>query len=189
MADRAPFESPVTTRYPATIGAVALVLADESATTKLIVRTATDTGIEATATLGVPFGASRRHDGALVVGQRPGEWVVLGTPAAAAGVVDDLEGEHLGVIDVTHGRALFRLTGDHAARTLEKLCNLDWGDDMTPDGAVVSGSVAAVNCDLVRHDRDGSRSYLITCDRSLGQYLFDAVLDAGREFGIVAATD
>lgn len=38
--------------------------------------------------------------------------------------------------------------------------------------------------DVVRDDSEGRRSYLLHFERSYGQYLFDALLDAGREFGI-----
>jgi len=37
---------------------------------------------------------------------------------------------------------------------------------------------------VVRDDVDGVRSYLLHCERSSGQYFFDALLDAGQEFGI-----
>ena len=37
-----------------------------------------------------------------------------------------------------------------------------------------------------RH-REGTPAYLVACDRSFGQYLFDALLDAGDEFGIGVA--
>jgi len=94
------------------------------------------------------------------------------------------EGGHLGVVDWTYGRAQFRLTGTAATRTLEKVCSLDWSDAMMPDGAVTSGSVAMVTCDLIRSDVDSTPSYLILCDRSFGQYLFDALIDAGDEFGL-----
>jgi sarcosine oxidase, subunit gamma len=36
----------------------------------------------------------------------------------------------------------------------------------------------------VRDDRGGEISYLLHCERSSGQYLFDALIDAGDEFGI-----
>jgi sarcosine oxidase gamma subunit len=49
---------------------------------------------------------------------------------------------------------------------------------------VFSAAVAGVSCDLVRDDRDGQRSYLLTCERSFGRYLFVALADAGIEFGI-----
>jgi glycine cleavage system aminomethyltransferase T len=38
--------------------------------------------------------------------------------------------------------------------------------------------------DVVRDDQDGVLSYLLHCERSSGQYLFDALIDAGDEFGI-----
>ena len=78
---------------------------------------------------------------------------------------------------------MFRLSGGDAARSLEKMCGLDWSDNMMPDGAVTSGSVAGVTCDLIRNDADATQSYLVLCDRSFGQYLFDTLIDAGDEFG------
>jgi glycine cleavage system aminomethyltransferase T len=47
--------------------------------------------------------------------------------------------------------------------------------------------VAGVPCDIVRADLDGAQSYLLHGDRSYGQYLFDAVLDAGEELGMGVA--
>jgi glycine cleavage system aminomethyltransferase T len=46
--------------------------------------------------------------------------------------------------------------------------------------------VAGVATDILRDDRGGTRSYLLHCERSSGQYLFDSLLDAGREFGVEA---
>ncbi len=172
------FESPVVKQYPAGVGP--LTLADLSHLAKLSVRADDDPGF------GVGFGASRTDGGVLVCGQRPGEWVLLGSPAEVARVSDGIaRSGHVSVIDLTHGRAVFRLTGTDASAVLEKVCSLDWSDPMTPDGAVASASVAKVVCDLVRHDVDGRHSYLISCDRSFGQYLFDAILDAGAELDIV----
>ncbi len=146
-------------------------------------RAAADTA--AAAVLGVGFGASRGAGEMLVLGQRPGEWMLLGPAETNAAYVAELDTSgHVSVIDHTHSRALFRLTGADAASLLEKVCSLDWSDAMTPDGAVVSASVAKVACDLTRQDQHDTPSYLIACDRSFGQYLFDALLDAGDEFGI-----
>ena len=158
---------------------------DASATVKWMVRADAEGSVAAW--LEVPFGSSRRvPGGALALGSRPGEWILLGTAdsvgdavaalrdAAGSGFVTDL--------DWTHGRALFRVTGNDASRMLEKVCSLDWSDSMTPDRAVASASVASVVCDIAREDSDGTPSYLILCDRSFGQYLFDALIDAGDEF-------
>ncbi len=178
MADIA-FESSVVSTYPDGTGAP-LRLADVSSMAKTIVRATADSA--AAASLNVAFGASRSDGEVLVLGQRPGEWMLLGD---ADGLLSGLDTSgHVSVIDHTHARALFRLTGVASASLLEKVCSLDWTDAMTPDGAVVSASIAKVGCDIARHDVDGEPSYLIACDRSFGQYLFDALLDAGDEFGI-----
>lgn len=181
VADSPAFESPVVRGYPTNGGD--LVLTDESAATKTLIHA--DTTTAATRQIAVGFGASRQVDGVLVCGQRPSEWVLLGSGPANQALVDALDTSgHVSVVDITHSRALFRLTGDQAPSLLEKVCNLDWSDEMTPDGAVTSGSVAKVTCDLVRNDVGPTRSYLIGCDRSFGQYLFDALLDAGDEFDV-----
>lgn len=183
MSEQPIFASSVVTTYPDGSSAP-LTLADMSATAKTIVRAGADTA--AASALGVAFGSSRAEGDLLVLGQRPGEWVLLGDADAFVSGVDT--SGHVSVIDHTHSRALFRITGAAAASLLEKLCSLDWSDVMTPDGAVVSASVAKVTCDLARQDVEGTPSYLIACDRSFGQYLFDAVLDAGDEFGIGVST-
>ncbi len=187
MADPLAFESPVVRSY-ATAKSGDLVLADASATTKWLVRAAA-TGAAAKR-LGAPFGSSSvAAGGALVLGSRPGEWVVLGTADEVAEVVEGLDGsdssDFVTALDWTHGRALFRVTGDSAPRMLEKVCSLDWSDPMTPNGAVASASLAKVTCDIARNDIDGTPSYLVFCDRSFGQYLFDALIDAGDESGLV----
>ncbi|MGH1488956.1 MAG: sarcosine oxidase subunit gamma [Acidimicrobiales bacterium] len=165
-------------------------LTDESALTKVLVRAATDT--PAAQQLAARFGTSRTDGEVLILGQRPTEWLLVGAAETVAAYVGGLDRSgHVSVIDHTHSRAMFRLTGATATSTLEKVCSLDWSDTMTPNGAVVSASVAKVNCDIVRHDQtdeldqggESVRSYLLACDRSFAQYLFDAVLDASREFG------
>ena len=191
VAEPPVFESPVSRSFvsyegrsvePRRSGA-ALTLHDVSATTKLIVRAGPET--VASHQMDASFGTSRTEEGVLVIGQRPDEWVIMGPAVASRALVDGLDRSgHVSVIDHTHSRALFRLTGAEAASVLEKLCSLDWSDDMTPDGAAVSASVAKVTSDIVRNDIDGTLSYLISCDRSYGQYLFDAILDARHEFGI-----
>jgi heterotetrameric sarcosine oxidase gamma subunit len=140
-------------------------------------------------TLGVPFGrAARDEHGTLVVGSGPGEWLLLAPPGANAAVirrVEEVPDEGLvSVFDATHGRALMLVTGARAPDLLAKVCGVDLSEEVTPDGAAFRSSVAKLVTDVVRDDRDGERSYLLHCERSSGQYLFDALLDAGDEFGI-----
>jgi sarcosine oxidase, subunit alpha len=179
--------SPVVVAARGVIGQVTLT--DESVLAKVLVRAAVD-GPVATA-LRTRFGrAARDSDGSLVVGSAPGEWLVLGEragrPALLAAGLTGLE-ELVSVVDVTHGRALLRLTGPRAADLLAKVCAIDLADDATPDGAALCTSTAKLVTGVVRDDRDGTPSYLIHCERSSGQYLCDALLDAGAEFGINTA--
>lgn len=152
--------------------------------------------------LGVPFGRADRDgaspDGAspeggwLVVGSGPGEWLVLAPPGAAAAVTDwlatvaaDAAGdEFVSVTDLTHGRALVRVTGPDAAGLLARLCGTDLEDDMAPDGAALRSAVAGVATDIVRDDQAAVPSYLLHCERSSGQYLFGALVSAGESLGI-----
>ncbi len=180
------FASPVTSIDEADPGAE-LALADHSTLGKIVVRAAAGTAAEAD--LDTPFGTSRIEgaggDGVIVAGTRPDEWMLLGHVDSIARRAGEVPREgHVSLVDWTHGRAAFRLTGTDAARALEKVCSIDWSDAMTPDGAVLSASIAGVGCDVIRNDIGERPSYLILCDRSFGQYLFDAILDVGEEFDI-----
>ena len=144
------------------------------------------------AALGVPFGRAARDEGGLLVGSGPGEWLVLAPPGTAPQVAERLEaaaarsapGEFVTVIDLTHGRALVRLTGRQSAQLLARLCAVDLAEDMTPDGAAFRSSVAALATDVIRDDRDGTPSYLLHCERSSGRYLFGTLVSAGEPEGI-----
>lgn len=143
------------------------------------------------ATLGVAHLEARRDEpGALVVGSGPGEWLMLAPPGTAPEVTARLEArlsavhEFWSVVDLTHARALLRLTGPDSAATLAKVCGIDLSEHVTLNGAAFRSSVARLVTDVVRDDRDDVPSYLLHCEISAGQYLFDALLDAGEEFGI-----
>jgi heterotetrameric sarcosine oxidase gamma subunit len=144
---------------------------------------------EAAGALGVRFGrAARDEHGTLVVGSGPGEWLLLAAPGTSAEVAGRVEEksheERVSVFDVTHGRALVRLTGARTPDLLAKVCGIDLSEEVTPKGAAFRSSVAKLVTDVVRDDLESERSYLLHCERSSGQYLFDALLDAGEEFGI-----
>ncbi len=174
----------------------ALTLTDHTPLTKVTVR-APDDGAMAKI-LDVRFGRAARQSwdrdgstlGALLTGSGPGEWLVLARPGEQGAVVDWLEDcaaradELVTVVDVTHGRALVRLAGERSPDLLAKECGVDLHDALCPDASALRTSVAGVATDLVRDDQEGTRSYLLHCERSSGQYLVDSLLDAGREFGV-----
>jgi sarcosine oxidase, subunit alpha len=134
---------------------------------------------------GVRFGrAFREEDGTLVVGSGPGEWLLIGPPGQAPALAATI-GPDATCVDLTHGRALVRLTGRRAPDVLAKLSAIDLDDELVPDGAALRTAVATVATDLIRDDvQDGARSYLLHCERSVGQYLFSSLLRAGAEYGL-----
>lgn len=109
----------------------------------------------------------------LVWSVSPGEWTVFGPQP---------EGE---TVELTHVRAVFRITGTDAARLLNKLCSLDLGDDAFPEGASARTLVAGVATELVRNDQNGAPSYLVIPSRSFGAHMRETLQDASKEFGLV----
>ena len=129
----------------------------------------------------IPYGRSARLGDWIVAGSGPEEWTLLGPIGETREIVTS---GFASVVDLTHGRALMRLTGGQAAMVLGKLCPIDLSDPMCPNGAAFRAAVASVVTDVIRDDVEGTRSYLMHCERSSGQFLFDALIDAGTEFGI-----
>jgi heterotetrameric sarcosine oxidase gamma subunit len=170
--------------------AAGLTLTDVTPLAKVQVRA--PAGGHAAAELGMPFGrAARRADRTIVAGSGPGEWLLLAEPGqgpALVGRVTELAsrspGEVVTATDVTHGRALVRLSGAGGDDVLRKVCGIDFSGRITPDGAAFRSSVAAVATDVIRLDSGGVRCYLLHCERSSGAYLFGELLAAGSEFGI-----
>lgn len=167
----------------------ALTLADCTPLAKVQLK-APETGSAADA-IGVGHLTARRDEhGALVTGCGPGEWLVLAPPDHTEDVVAryterlQASGEFVSVLAVTHGRALLRLTGESAAAALAKVCGIDLADAVTPDGTALRTSVARVVTDVVRDDQGATPSYLLHCETSSGQFLYDSLLDAGEEFGV-----
>jgi heterotetrameric sarcosine oxidase gamma subunit len=168
----------------------ALTITDCTPLTKVHVR-APWNGAMAKA-LGVPFGRASRDAGWLLAGPGPGEWLALAPPGTAGQVMGRLTEtaagsapeEFVSVIDLTHGRALVRVTGAQAPDLLALLCAVDLDGDMTPDGAAFRSALAGVATEFIRDDRAGTRSYLMHCERSSGQYLFDSLLSAGAPLGL-----
>lgn len=171
-----------------------LTLTDESSLAKVLVRGPFGGALRGI--VGTRFGRAARTEQAgaavLAVGSGPGEWLVIGPPGTAGTLREHLDsaarttGEFVSVLDLTHGRALIRLRGRRCADVLGKICGIDLHDGSTPDGAALRTSVAGLATDLIRDDDPEATgpSYLLHCERSSGQYLFDVLLDAGAEFGI-----
>lgn len=145
-------------------------LADASALTKLLVRGPGPA---------VAFGlTARSSEGVLALGYGYGEVLLLTESAPSEPSSGD-------AVDLTHGLTALRLTGRAAADLLSRVCALDLSDGMTPDVTVRRCPVAGLAVVLVRDDVEGEHSYLLLVDRSYGQSLYDVLLDAGTEFGLL----
>ncbi|MGH8987629.1 MAG: sarcosine oxidase subunit gamma [Acidimicrobiales bacterium] len=169
-----------------------LRLCDLSFLAKVQVRASRASGIAGR--LGTGFGRAVRGADArqLVIGSGPDEWLVLAPQGQGPQLTDELEGRLAGadglvsVVDLTHGRALIRLTGDEGVRgVLSKQCAIDFADKVVPNGTSLRSTVASLTTDVIRDDVGDERSYLLHCERSSGQYLFDALVDAGGGDGLV----
>lgn len=117
-------------------------------------------------------GTSRGSGDGLVWSVSPGEWTVLG---------EHPDGE---AVDLTHVRAMFRLTGDDAAELINRVCALDLSEGMFPGGAAARTLFAGVATELVRDDVEGAPSFLIVPSRSFATYLLEVIEDAGTEFDL-----
>ena len=116
----------------------------------------------------LPLGTSKRQDDRLVFSISPGEWIIIGGSAPA------------GSADLTHVRAMFRLSGPGATEVLEAVCAIDLSDQMTPNGAAARTLVAGVATELVRDDVAGERSYLLLMSRSFARAVWDRLLAVTR---------
>jgi heterotetrameric sarcosine oxidase gamma subunit len=167
---------------------------------KILLRAAASTAVARS--LGVDRGHMKHMErdgfGVLVAGVGPEEWLMIGSPGGSlpSAITKTNDGATPStVVDLTHARALIRIVGADSARVLSKLCGINFSDTATPNDTALRTSVARLVTEIIRNDRaepfaaatdpgELVRSYLIMCERSAGQYLFDTLLDAGQEFGI-----
>lgn len=115
----------------------------------------------------VPLGRSQRLKDGLVFSISPGEWIVVGGPPPA------------GAVDLTHVRAMFRLSGSGARNVLEHVCAIDLSDPITPDRAAARTLVAGVATELVRDETQGEPSYLLLVSRSFAMHIWDRLVAIG----------
>jgi glycine cleavage system aminomethyltransferase T len=137
------------------------------------------------ARFGDPVGGARccrlTLDSALVLSADPAE---LPVPAPACG--------HQTVL--TGGRTIVAIAGPRSRDLLAGATQVDLRDRALPDGACAQTSVARVPATILRADRGGIRAYEILAPRDYGEYLWEALLDAGmpldvRAVGVAALED
>lgn len=84
--------------------------------------------------------------------------------------------------DVTSAYTLVQISGPRSRELLRKLTALDLGAGAFPDLTCAQTSVAGVHALILRTDVRGLSSLQVCYGREFGAFVWDALLDAGREF-------
>ncbi|MCZ6676846.1 MAG: hypothetical protein O7E52_06315 [Candidatus Poribacteria bacterium] len=86
------------------------------------------------------------------------------------------------VTDITHGRSEIRIIGPASQALLSKVCGLDFHPSAFPDGVAKQSSLAKTLQLIIRRDMGELPAFSIIGVRSLGAYVWDTIMDAGREW-------
>ena len=90
------------------------------------------------------------------------------------------------LLDHTSGLAGLRLTGPKSDQLLCKLSELDTSPAAFPDLRCAQTKCAEIHGTLLRTDLGPLPSYDLYFPREFGEYLWDAIFEAGEEFGLTA---
>lgn len=85
--------------------------------------------------------------------------------------------------DVTSNFTALQIAGPRSRALLRKLTALDLRPAQFPDLSCAQGSLAGIHTLVIRADIQAHLAYQVYCGREFGEYLWDALLDAGQEFG------
>ena len=87
------------------------------------------------------------------------------------------------LMDVTSNFTALQIAGPCSRALLRKLTALDLRPAQFPDLSCAQGSLAGIHTLVIRADIQAHLAYQVYCGREFGEYLWDALLDAGQEFG------
>ncbi len=120
------------------------------------------------------------------------EWYMTTTSTGAAAVFEWLQwwlqsgwGEGVHLTDLTDTYSAFNLAGPRSREVLNKLTERNLDNKAFPYMRIRSAKVAGVPCRLLRIGFTGELSYEIHCPSGYALHVWEALMDAGREFGIV----
>jgi heterotetrameric sarcosine oxidase gamma subunit len=109
---------------------------------------------------------------------------------AALNMTARQEGTFVTVTDITHGRSELKIVGPHSAELLSRLCGLDFHPEAFPNLSAGQSSVAKTNQLIIRSDivspsgGEGITAFSLVGARSLAAYLWETILEAGRDLDI-----
>ncbi len=115
------------------------------------------------------------------------EAFIVSPPDAALPVAGALRESLSGcahAVDMTSTFASVNIAGPMSAQLLAKLTDLDLSPGAFSDLGCAQGQVAEVYAIVARQDWGGLLSYQVYFGRDFGEYLWEALLHAGREYGV-----
>jgi sarcosine oxidase subunit alpha len=89
------------------------------------------------------------------------------------------------MLDMTSAYAAVNIAGPRAGDVLSKLTDLDLHPEILTNLACTQGQMAEIYALIVRWDLDALPSYDIYFGREYGQYMWEVLLEAGEEYGVV----
>jgi len=81
-----------------------------------------------------------------------------------------------------HSHAFFVLAGKDLSNMFAKICGVDLSEGAFSVTSIAQTSVARTNAIVVRQDKNGEEVFLLLSDLASSQYLWDAIVDASKEF-------
>jgi heterotetrameric sarcosine oxidase gamma subunit len=106
----------------------------------------------------------------------PGEWALVSGDAAQAPAIDGAM-----VVDQSHGRTLFRLSGPDAIAILMRGVAVDLSGGALPVGAAASMAFGHLSVNLAR---TADNAFELIVGRSFAESLYHDLRQAGRSFGL-----
>ena len=118
-------------------------------------------------------------------------WYMTTTSTGATTIFEWLQwwlqsgwGEGIHLTDLTDAYSAFNLAGPQSRAVLEKLTDRNLANKAFPYMRVRSTKVADVPCRLLRIGFTGELSYEVHCPSAYALHVWEALVEAGREFGI-----
>lgn len=123
---------------------------------------------------------------------RKDTWYMTTTSTGATTIFEWLQwwlqsgwGEGVHLTDLTDTYSAFNLAGPQSRAVLEKLTERNLANKAFPYMRIRSAKIADVTCRLLRIGFTGELSYEVHCPSGYALHVWEALMDAGREFGIV----
>ena len=106
--------------------------------------------------------------------------------SAISETIDNGTGRCAHVVDVTSGLAGVKVTGPSAHLLLAGVAELDLAPEVFANMSCAQAKVAEIHGVILRHDVGGLLSYDLYFDREFGEYMWDALMEAGRAYEVTA---